>query len=214
MKSSMRALGVSTAAVLTIATRAVVADPTVPQFPIMAIPVSTSVAAEEPPAPEVSAAVVPVNKREYGERYVREIGASAGFMIAPKFHSVTVAPSFGWYLADNVQLSTILSLTSIKAGADTSTIATATLEPSYHLRLDARTFAFAGMGFGYSYIRELGHGLTYTIRIGSQFLVGRKGLFVPSVSYDFRSNKQETESLAAIASERALRLNIGYLSMF
>ena len=178
-------------------------------------PPQPAVAAATEPAPAVTA-VAPIEyQREYGERNVRELGASAGFMVAPKFHSVTIAPQFGWFIADNVQVSTILSLTSIKAGSDTSAIATATLEPSYHFRLDTKTQLFAGMGFGYSYIRDLGHGLTYTIRLGSQFLFGKKSLFTPSVSYDFRSNEQNNmESLAALASESALRINLGYTTMF
>jgi hypothetical protein len=145
---------------------------------------------------------------------VREAGASAGFMVAPKFHSVTISPSFGWFIADNVQVSTLFALTSIKAGADTSMIATATLEPSYHFKLDTKTFAFAGMGFGYAYIRDLGHGLTYNIRLGSQHLFGRRSMFTPSVSYDFRTNKPDMDSLAAVASESALRINLGYTTIF
>jgi hypothetical protein len=197
------------------------ADPWPAQFPTAPPmlftnpqPQPTTVAVTEP-APVVTA-VAPIEyEREYGERNVREAGASMGFMVAPKFHSITVAPSFGWFIADNVQVSTILSLTSIKAGADTSTIATATLEPSYHYQLDTKTQLFAGMGFGYSYIRDLGHGLTYTLRVGSQFLFRKKSIFTPSVSYDFRSNHQEPmESLAALASESALRINLGYTTMF
>jgi len=162
----------------------------------------------------VSTAVPKDFKRLYAERFVREVGASAGFMIAPKFHSVTLAPSFGWFIADNVQLSTIVSLTSIKAGADTSTIVTATFEPSYHYRLDEKTLLFGGIGFGYSYIRELGSGLTYTIRIGSQFQFKGSSMFIPSITYDFHSNEQDVDSLAAQASERALRINLGYAAMF
>lgn len=202
---------------LAFAPTTVLADPAAfprPMPYVAATPPQPIVAAAEP---EASVTVAPVAEyaREYGERNVREIGASAGFMIAPRFHSVTIAPSFGWFLADNVQLSTIVSLTSIKAGADTSTIATATLEPSYHYRVDNKLQLFGGMGFGYSYIRELGHGLTYTVRAGSQFLIGKKGVFTPSISYDFRSNKQdEMDSLAAVASEAALRINLGYTTLF
>jgi hypothetical protein len=156
----------------------------------------------------------PTDPRTYGEKWVREAGGSLGFMIAPQFHSMTVAPSFGYFIADNVQLSTILSLTNIKAGEAESTIVTATLEPSYHLRLDSKTYAFAGMGFGYSYMRGIGSGLTYTLRFGTQFLFGGNNLFIPSISYDFRTNKEDMPTLAEIAAESALRINLGYATIW
>jgi hypothetical protein len=191
------------------------------QFPRPIVPAAFVSADPVPPppvaAPEVDlTATAPVKtEREYSERHVREVGAHAGFMVAPKFHSVTIAPSFGWFIADNVQVSTMVSLTSIKSGADTSTIVTATIEPSYHLRLDQKTFLFGGLGFGYSYIRDQGSGLTYTLRVGSQFLFKKTNMFIPSISYDFRTNENDDmESVAAAASERALRINLGYATMF
>jgi hypothetical protein len=138
-----------------------------------------------------------------------------GFMIAPEFHSATVAPSYGWFIADSVQLSTILGLTNIKAGDSNATIITTTLEPSYHLKLDEKTYAFAGAGFGYSYVQDLGSGITFTLRVGTQFMIGESGVFSPSVSYDLRTNKNDQMSgLAEIASESALRINLGYTTIW
>jgi hypothetical protein len=152
--------------------------------------------------------------RHYADERVHEAGASAGFVIARKFHSMTVTPSFGWFIADNVQVSTLVSFTSIKAGAEQSTIVTTTIEPSYHRRLDHRTFVFGGMGFGYSYFHRYDSGLTYTLRTGLQFLIGRTHLFIPSLSYDFRSNKPEMPTLTEIAAESALRFNLGYSKLW
>lgn len=188
--------------------------------PAPAVPDAEEEEAEPAPpvaAPEVEVTTRPPIKtaRDYTERYVREIGGHAGFLIAPELYSVTIAPSFGWFIADHVQLSTLLSLTSIKSGADTSTIVTATLEPSYHLRIDPKTYLFGGFGFGYSYIRDQGSGLTYTLRVGAQFLFRGDNLFIPSISYDFRTNENDDmESVAAAASQRALRINLGYAMMF
>ncbi|MBA2539822.1 MAG: hypothetical protein H0V17_09325 [Deltaproteobacteria bacterium] len=152
--------------------------------------------------------------REYAEKYVREVGMSTGFVVARNLHSITVTPSFGWFITDKLQVSALVSLTSIKAGSDQSTIVTTMIEPSYHQRLDQRTFAFAGMGFGYSYIHRLGNGLTYTIRTGLQFLIAKTHLFIPSVSYDFRTNEPEMPTLTEIAAERALRFNLGYAKLW
>jgi hypothetical protein len=174
---------------------------------------STEPTPDEPRPAAQSAAEQPM---VYGTKGVREAGGSAGFMVAPEFHSVTVAPSFGWFIADRVQVSTILGLSNIRAGDSDATIISTVIEPSYHLQIDKKTLAFAGMGFGYAYVQDLGSGLTYTIRMGSQFLIGRTGVFAPSVSYDFRTNERDNDmpKLPQIASESALRINLGYTTIW
>ena len=171
---------------------------------------AATVRADTPSVTEVSVG----EGRDYPDKGVREVGVSAGFVIARSSHNMTITPSFGWFIADNLQVSTLVSLSSIKAGSDQSTIVTTMLEPSYHVRLDHRTFAFAGMGFGYSYLHKIGSGLTYTIRTGLQFLIAKTHLFVPSVSYDFRTNEPEMPTLTEIAAERALRFNLGYAKLW
>jgi len=52
----------------------------------------------------------------YGRPGVVELGGSAGFTIADNYRNVAIAPSIGWFLADNLELSGILSLSYVKAG--------------------------------------------------------------------------------------------------
>lgn len=176
--------------------------------------------ADPTPAPDEDATIVahslPSTDRGYGEKWSREAGVSAGLMAAPGVYAATISPQFGWFIADHIEVSTIFSLTRIEAGMESSTVATAILEPSYHYKIDRKTQMFAGMGFGYAYLSDQGHGATYVVRGGMQFLVGRRGIFAPTISYEFRTQEEKlaAHSLAYLASHNALRLNLGYTSIF
>lgn len=193
-----------------VAPTAAVADP--------AAPVTVAAAAE--PEPVTITSVVeprsPLTDRAYGDKYSREAGVSVGVMGARGLFAATISPQFGWFIADNIEVSTIVSLTRIEGGMDSSTVATAILEPSYHYKIDSKTQMFAGMGFGYAYLSDQGHGATYAIRGGFQFMLGRRGIFAPTVSYEFRTqdNKLVSNDLDYIAAHNALRLNLGYTSSF
>lgn len=185
-----------------------------------------SVAIAEVTSPAVTVAAIelepltgrplPSTDRPYGEKWSREIGGSAGFMAAPGLVAMTVSPQFGWFIADNLEISTIVSLTRAFAGANSSTMATAILEPSYHYKIDPTTQMFAGVGFGYAYLSDQGHGATYAIRGGVQFLVGRRGILAPTLSYEFRTQDQKVVSndLDYLATHNALRLNLGYTTIY
>lgn len=186
-------------------------------LPAMAVagPAPTSTAESDADA-TVVAHSLPATDRAYGEKWSREAGVSAGLMVAPGLFAATISPQFGWFIADHVEVSAIVSLTRLEAGMDSSTVATAILEPSYHYKIDPKTQMFAGMGFGYAYLSDQGHGATYAVRGGMQFLVGRRGLFAPTISYEFRTQEEKlsSHSLAYLASHNALRLNFGYTSIF
>ncbi len=159
---------------------------------------------------------LPSTDRSYGEKWSREAGVSAGLMAAPNLYAATISPQFGWFIADHIEVSMIASLTRVEAGAGSSTMATAILEPSYHYEIDRKTQMVGGMGFGYAYLSDRGHGATYAVRGGLQFLVGRSGIFAPTVSYEFRTqdDKLVSHDLAYLVTHNALRLNLGYTSIF
>jgi len=156
----------------------------------------------------------------YGRTGVLELGASAGLMIASGFRNVSFAPTFGWFVADNVELSAILGVTNIKAGEESATVFSALVEPSYSIPYTHSIFGFVGMGLGAAYVSELGGGLAVAPRIGAKFRVGRSGVLSPSLSYEYTSHNVETVdeemgpdvALAAVSS--AVRINIGYTAMW
>ena len=58
----------------------------------------------------------------YGRAGVLELGGSAGFTFASDYRNLNIAPSIGWFVADNMELSAILSISNIKAGGSSSTL--------------------------------------------------------------------------------------------
>jgi hypothetical protein len=156
----------------------------------------------------------------YGRPGVLELGGSAGLMIAPDFRNINVAPSIGWFIADNLEISAILSMTNIKAGDESATVWSALFEPSYHLPFNRTTFGFLGMGIGAAYVSDLGTGLAVAPRIGANFLVGRSGVLTPSLSYEYTTHDVtsqmtgDMQDVTLVAVSSALRINVGYTAMW
>lgn len=153
----------------------------------------------------------------YGRAGVLELGGSAGLMIASKFRNVNIAPSIGWFIADNLEVSAILGVSNIKAGDESATVWSALIEPSYHLPFNRTTFGFVGTGIGAAYVSQLGTGLAVAPRIGANFLVGRSSILTPSLSYEYTTHTVDlgdTQNITLVAISSELRINVGYTAMW
>jgi hypothetical protein len=156
----------------------------------------------------------------YGRAGVLELGGSAGLVLASDFRNINVSPSIGWFLADNLELTGILSVSNIKTGDESATIWSALVEPSYHVPFNRSMFAFGGLGIGASYISELGAGLAVAPRVGMNFMVGRSGILTPSVSYEYTTHDVDElstgdmQNVSVVSVSSALRVNIGYTTMW
>src|SRR6185369_14519276 len=84
----------------------------------------------------------------YGRAGVLELGGAAGLTMAQDIRAVNFAPSIGWFLVDNFELSGILDVTNLKAGGEQATLWSALAEPSMHLPFNRSLFGFVGMGVG------------------------------------------------------------------
>jgi hypothetical protein len=154
----------------------------------------------------------------YGRAGVLEIGGSAGFTFASDYRSVTVAPSIGWFLADNFEISAILSVSNIKSGdADSATLASALLEPSYHIPLNRTAFGFLGLGLGASHVSGLGTGFATAPRIGANLMVGRSGVLTPSIAYQYTtvgSDMDSTSGNTVVVLTSSVAFNLGFTAMW
>lgn len=151
----------------------------------------------------------------YGRAGVLELGGSAGLMLSSNFRNITVSPSIGWFVADNLELSAILSVSNIKTGDEDATMWSAVAEPSYHIPFNRTVFGFLGMGIGAAYEQKLGAGLAVAPRIGANFLVGRSGILTPSLQYQYISHNQMSEDdVTTVALTSALQVNVGYTAMW
>ena len=180
----------------------------------MLIP-SVALADDVDPAPGWVSREAGAPMRTYGDRGVVEAGVATGAMLASHL-SATVAPSIGWFLADNAEVTAIAAMTHVVAGSRSSTYGTLLVEPSYHYALNATTFAFAGLGFGAGYVDKVGLGLAFAPRVGVNVRVGTNGIVTPSLSLEYMTHGIDSTTVATTMSTstvevpNALRLNIGY----
>ena len=184
------------------------------------------------PAPEVASPGIPsggIVKQAgiggtvgYGRAGVLELGGSFGFTYSSgnSASSFNMTPSIGWFLADNLEISALLSLNYNKAEtADgmsaSSTLVSGLIEPSYHIPFNRSTFGFFGLGLGGSHISDVGGGLTIAPRLGGNLMIGRSGVLTPSISYQYTTIDTEANgNQVLLAVSTALRLNIGYTVMW
>jgi hypothetical protein len=152
----------------------------------------------------------------YGRAGVLELGGSAGFAFASDYRQLNFSPTLGWFLADNLELSSIVSISNIKTGDESSTLWSAVLEPSYHIPFNRSVFGFLGLGAGAAYVSGLGTGFAIAPRVGANFMVGRSGVLTPSLSYEYTTinTKMSTTDVTVVALTSAVRFNVGYTAMW
>jgi hypothetical protein len=156
----------------------------------------------------------------YGRAGVLELGGSAGLMVASDYRDINVSPSIGWFVADNLELTGILSVSNIDTGEDSATLWSALVEPSYHVPFNRSMFAFGGIGIGASYVSELGTGLAVAPRVGMNFMVGRSSVLTPSISYQYTTHDVDSvsegdmQNTSLVQVSSALRINVGYTAMW
>jgi hypothetical protein len=182
------------------------------------------------PQPEVAAPAVPgggiVSQAGvgglvgYGRAGVLELGGSAGFTFASDFRSITISPTIGWFLADNFEISAILSFSNIKSGdADSASLAGLLLEPSYHIPFNRTTFGFLGLGLGASHVSGLGSGFATAPRIGANLMIGRSAVLTPSLSYQYTTIGADSDidaggGSAVVVLTSSVAFNVGFTAMW
>ncbi len=161
----------------------------------------------------------------YGRAGVLELGGTAGFVIASGLTQVSVAPSVGWFLADNLELSAILNLAyasteDAMGNSIDSTSFGLLAEPSYHVPFNRTTFGFAGLGIGPAWVKGPGLGLAIAPRVGGNFLVGRSGVLTPSVSWQYTTHDFADSTPGTVSGPTYLQVssavsaNVGYTVMW
>jgi hypothetical protein len=153
----------------------------------------------------------------YGRAGVLELGGSAGFAFASDYRSMSFSPTVGWFLADNLELSAILSIENIKNNGMSSTLWSALAEPSYHVPFNRSVFAFMGLGVGAAHVSGMGTGFAMAPRLGMNLMVGRSGVLTPSLAYQYTTIKADMATgtdVTVVALTSAVKFNIGYTAMW
>lgn len=151
----------------------------------------------------------------YGRAGVLELGGSASFSTASNFTEVSIRPSLGWFIADNLELSGILSLNHASVDGNDATSWAALAEPSYHLPINSKLFAFLGVGAGISHVNNVGTGFALAPRLGMNILVGRSGVLTPALIAQYSTTDSiETPQGTLVAVTSTFGMQIGYTVMW
>ena len=154
----------------------------------------------------------------YGREGVFELGGGAGFTVATNLREITLAPMFGWFVADDLELTAIVSATYIDTGEDATGLIGILVEPSYQIAFNPLTYGFLGMGVGGAYVGDLGGGLALAPRLGARFLVGSSGVLTPSLSWQYTTHDLDVMSgatdTALLSVASSLRMNVAYTVMW
>jgi hypothetical protein len=174
-------------------------------------PAANPEAANIPPAAPIIYAQPQTDESPFAKAGVSELGASAGLMMSSKFRNVMIAPSFGYFVAEAIELSGIISVSNVKAMDQSSTTYTLLGEASYHVPINRYAFGFLGMGAGAAYESSLGTNLAIAPRLGAKLMIGDSGMITPSLQYMYISHSAMLETATTtVAMTSAVTVNIGY----
>jgi hypothetical protein len=148
----------------------------------------------------------------YAHAGVLELGGSAGLTAAKDFSQFSIAPSVGWFVADNVQLTGIVSLSRAKVGsADAAFTFSVLAEPSYHYEFTNSQFGFVGLGLGLAGNTGVDVGFAMAPRIGYKTLVGRSGVVTLDLRNTIATNDfVQTPQGEGLTVSSALSVGAGY----
>jgi opacity protein-like surface antigen len=150
----------------------------------------------------------------YGRAGVLELGGAASFTTGSDFTQLSLRPSIGWFIANNLQLSGILSLNYADVAGTSATSWALLAEPSYHLPLSSTMFAFLGVGAGISHV-SAGTGFALAPRLGMNFLIGRSGILTPALIAQYSTTEMvETPQGTLVAVAATFGMSIGYTVMW
>jgi hypothetical protein len=151
----------------------------------------------------------------YGRAGVLELGGSASFSTASNFTEFSLRPSIGWFIADNLELSGILSFNHASVDGNSATSWAILAEPSYHLPINSTLFAFLGVGAGISHVNDVGTGFALAPRLGMNILIGRSGVLTPALLAQYSTTDAiETPQGTLVAVTSSFGLSVGYTVMW
>ena len=152
----------------------------------------------------------------YARSGVLELGGMLAWQAQSGQSTIMVAPTLGWFLTDNFELSGIVQYNRQVNGDNAQTFITALVEPSFHLPVVDQLFLFAGFGVGATGVTGQDVGFAIAPRVGMNVLVGRSGILTPSVAWNASTNRSVTDPAGntLLAMNSRWTANIGYSVMW
>ncbi len=159
----------------------------------------------------------------YAELGVAELGGSGSISFSQDQFSLSVDPSVGYFLWDNIEISGLVGISHVSLGDESSNRYSLMAEPSVHLPINDGLFFALGAGLGVAVIdtsnTDANLGLAIAPRTGLQFLLGRSGLLNLGARYSaiFSSVDADIETVGGttvLAFVNTFDIQAGYTIMF
>jgi hypothetical protein len=129
----------------------------------------------------------------YARATVVELGGVLALTHASETTTFRIAPSVGYFIVDNIELTLFPELGILKVEDETDVTFGAMLEPSYHLPVSDSLYGFLGVGFGLRYAEDPGVDFALRPKLGMDFMIGRSGILKPAVFLDIGANDGLTQ---------------------
>jgi hypothetical protein len=121
----------------------------------------------------------------YASQFVVELGGMTAFTRRNDITMLRLAPMFGWFIIDNLEISLLPDLLLVHLDGETEVAAGFSLEPSYHVPLGDQVLLFGGLGLGARFGTQTE--FAFRPRIGLDLLIGRSGILKPALFLDLGS---------------------------
>jgi|GEM_PF-3571064 len=151
-----------------------------------------------------------------GEAFARagvlELGGSASYSASGDLSLLTLAPSVGYFIMDNWQVTGSMQWMHSKvSGADSSDIFVLLAEPSFHLPFTNSNFGFVGVGVGLAKTTGADLGFAVAPRIGYKLLVGRSGMLTIDLRNTVFTNEVEQDGpVTSFTLANTVAVGVGY----
>ncbi|MEO5668794.1 MAG: hypothetical protein ABIR96_12100 [Bdellovibrionota bacterium] len=143
---------------------------------------------------------------------VLELGGSAAYSASGDLSQLTIAPSIGYFVMDNWQVTGSVQWRHAKVtGAGASDIFVLLAEPSFHLPFTDTNFGFVGVGLGLAKTTGADLGMAVAPRIGYKVLVGRSGMLTTDIRDTIFTNEVKTTgNVTSFTLANTVAVGIGY----
>ena len=140
-----------------------------------------------------------------------ELGGAAAFDYSDGGTILSLRPSAGWFVVDNLELSAILEIQwADPDGGDSVTTLGAFVEPSFHLPFTNRLLGFLGIGAGLAY-NNSDVGFALRPRLGLDILIGRSGILRPALDLTWSTaDVVSRNGTTVVGVNTTFGLSIGY----
>ena len=138
--------------------------------------------------PEISTGVGVGSDIAYATSGVVELGGVLALTHQSETTTFRIAPSLGYFVADNLELTLFPELSILSVDGETDFRIGLMLEPSYHVPFSDRFFGFAGIGIGFGYAEDPGFDFVLRPKIGVDIMIGRSGILKPAAFLDIGTN--------------------------